>query len=105
MEVTISDEESPRHRKKARKHHVKSDHKHEYEDVCIDSHSCLYRHPNKVRFYHIGQRCRVCGRLGNVTAKYELHEPPEGMPLFEVTDFWELLSMKYLPDGMEVTKG
>lgn len=31
MEVTISDDESPRHRKKARKHHVKSDHRHDYE--------------------------------------------------------------------------
>ena len=31
-------EDAPRHRKKSKKRHVRSDHKHEYEKVCIDAH-------------------------------------------------------------------
>jgi hypothetical protein len=99
------DEEAPRYRKKSKKHHVKSDHRHDYEEVCIDAGSSVIMPDGRHTSYHMGVRCKVCGRLSNVKMwRYE-DEPPQDMRLFEVEDFYELLSMKYLPDGMEVTRG
>ena len=104
MEVTISADEGPRHSKKARKHHVKSDHRHDYEEVCIDAGSLVVMPDGRHTSYHMGVRCKVCGRLSNIKMwRYE-DEPPQDMRLFEVEDFFELLRMKYLPDSMEVTR-
>lgn len=104
MEVTLADEESPRHRKRARKHHVRSDHRHDYEEVCIDADTLVIMPDGKHSSYHMGVRCKVCGRLYNVKMWRYDRVPPEGMRLFEVEDFFELLHMKYLPDSMEVRR-
>ena len=92
-------ENAPRHRKKAKKKHVRSDHKHEYEQVCIDSHTYVCRHGAKVKCYYIATRCKVCGRVGDVKVSRGLHEPPDGMPLYDVPDFF---IVKSLPDEMRV---
>ena len=96
------DEEAPRYRKKSKKNHVKSDHKHDYERVCVDAHTSTITREGKFPSYHIGKRCKICGRVGNLKMQVDLHEPPTEMPLFEVADFWELLEMKMLPEAMRV---
>ena len=95
-------EDAPRHRKKAKKKHVRSDHKHEYEQVCIDGHSYVYRHGAKLKYYYLATRCKVCGRIGDVRFSPGLHEPPDGMPLYDVPDFWSPVFTKLLPDEMRV---
>lgn len=92
IDQRLEGEESPRHRKRAKKTHVRSDHKHEYEWVCIDAHA----------YYYVADRCRVCGRLYDVCLKPDMLEPPDGMRLFEVHDFIELMGMTQLPDDAEV---
>ena len=94
IDQRIEGEEPPRHRKVSKKRHVRSDHRHEYEQVCIDTHA----------YYYVADRCRVCGRLGDVVLKPNKHKPPEGMRLFEVHDFIELMGMTQLPDDAEVTR-
>lgn len=94
-------EDAPRHRKKAKKKHVRSDHKHEYETVCIDTHSCLHRRGVRRKCYSLAERCKICGRIGDLKMWIELYEPPEDMPLYDVVDFW-MYDMKTLPEEMRV---
>lgn len=95
------DEEAPRYRKKSRKRHVRSDHKHEYENVCVDAHTETRTRDGVFPSYHIATRCKICGRLYDVKT-WATREIPKEMPLYEVADFWELFQMKMLPDGMRV---
>lgn len=95
-------EEGPRHRKKAKKRHVRSDHRHDYETVCVDAHSFLLHHGTRRPLYHIAYRCKVCGRLRDSHVVRDIHEPPEGMPLYEVRDFLELALMRELPEERRV---
>lgn len=95
----IPDEARPR--KKAVKRHVRSDHRHDYEDVCIDAHMSIWSKGKMLPAYYIGKRCKICGRLGDWRNTYDLHEPPEGMRLFE-TESWRDLWGRYLPDDLEV---
>ena len=44
--------DEPRHRKKARKRHVRSDHKHEYERVAIDTHTSEVGKTGRRKVYH-----------------------------------------------------
>lgn len=82
--------DEPRHRKKAKKRHVRSDHRHVYEDVCV-----------RVRFrkgclYYVGTRCKACGRIGNMTMRQNEREPEAGLPLYEVVDmatWWKTKSL------------
>lgn len=94
-------EDGPRHKKKAKKRHVRSDHKHEYEQVCIDTHSSVVKRNGKFPAYHVGTRCRVCGRLKSVRLWSLEGHMPSGMPLYEV-DFFELARMNVLPEEMRV---
>lgn len=93
-------EDSPRYRKKSKKKHVRSDHKHEYEDVCIDAGSYTITRNGRFDTYHLAVRCRVCGRVQNVKLWQFGNEPPSDMPLYKVNDFFELVKMKVLPDEM-----
>lgn len=88
--------DEPRYRKKAKKRHVKSDHKHEYELVCIDAHTEVVTHKGHFPYYYIGSRCKVCGRLQNVRSRTDINTPPAGMKIYEVKDLFELLETKYL---------
>lgn len=94
--------DEPRYKKKSKKRHVRSDHKHEYEKVCIDAHDLLYRPDNKMLMYHLGQRCRICGRLYDWHMVPDLSEPPEGMPLYEVDGWDYLIDHKELPEERRV---
>lgn len=100
-------EEPPRHRKKAKRKHVRSDHKHEYETVCIDSHSYVVSREGRFPYYYIGKRCRICGRVQDIKSRYDLHEPPDGMQLYEVRDFHELIDIwlkkRSLPEEMRTS--
>jgi len=93
--------EEPRYRKKKVKKHVRSDHKHEYETVYIDAHSFVYRREKKVPYLHVGERCKICGRL-NDWMHTNLSEPPEGMPLYEVPSWVYLWDERKLPEEMMV---
>jgi len=94
--------EEPRYRKRKVKKHVRSDHRHEYETVCI-MHSYVYRTSGRKKTYlHIGERCRICGRMADCRYRRGLQEPPEGMPLYEVPSWEFLFSMKFLPEEMRV---
>lgn len=90
--------DEPRYRKKSKKRHVRSDHKHEYELVCIDAHTNVTTHRGRFPYYYIGMRCKVCGRMQNVRSRTDVHDPPAGMPLYEVEDFHALYNMKVLPE-------
>ena len=94
--------EEPRHSKKARKRHVRSDHRHEYETVCIDAHTETVTRGGTFPSYSIGTRCRICGRLQDVKLWQYVREPPDGMPLYEVDSILKLMMMKVLPDEMKV---
>lgn len=87
IDERLEGEEPPRHRKRAKKVHTRSDHRHEYETVCIDGHGYVMSHGTKTPFYWVGRRCRVCGRLQDARMQRDMHEPPEGMRLFEVEGF------------------
>ena len=104
IDERLEGEEPPRHRKMSKKRHVRSDHKHDYEQVCIDGHGYIVSHGTKTPIYWVGRRCRICGRLQDVRLMHDLHEPPDGMRLFEVHDFIEFMGMTHLPDDAEVTR-
>lgn len=94
--------EEPRYRKKSKKRHVRSDHKHEYETVCIDMHLHVYTHGEKVPYLHVGERCRICGRMADWRCRTDLQEPPEDMPFYVVPDWTCLWDNKFLPEEMRV---
>ena len=94
-------EDAPRHRKKLKKKRVRSDHKHEYETVCIDAHSVIYRRGEKIPYLYLGKRCRICGRL-NDWRHTNLSEPPDGMQLYEVPNWGYLWGKKKIPEEMRV---
>lgn len=85
--------EEPRHRKKAKRRHVRSDHKHEYEKVAIDAGDWLV---GKGKQYRIHTRCKICGRLQDF--KGYVSEVPNGMALYELDGMMELLLTKELGD-------
>jgi len=76
--------EEPRHRKKAKKRHVRSDHRHDYEEVAIDAGTFTASGGERYKNYHKGMRCKVCGKLHDVRFWWSHEEPPEDMPLYEV---------------------
>lgn len=94
--------DEPRHKKKAKKKHVRSNHKHEYETVCVDAHSVVWRDGARIPYMNIVRRCKVCGRVGDVQFRLDLHEPPEGTPLYEVDSWDYLFDHKELPEEMRV---
>lgn len=94
--------DEPRYRKKSRKVHVRSDHKHDYETVCVDAHGFVFRNGGKVPYMHIVRRCKTCGRIGDVQVRSDLSRPVEGMPLYEVESWAFLWESKSLPEGMRV---
>lgn len=93
-------EDGPRHKKRTRKAHVRSDHKHAYETVCVDSGDWVCARGERHHVYHTATRCSVCGRIGDVSMR-DLREVPAGMPLYEV-DAWTDLLAKTLPDERRV---
>ena len=105
IDQRLEGEEPPRHRKVSKKRHVRSDHKHEYEQVCIDGHGFVFSHGTKKPLYWVGRRCRVCGRLQDARMRPDLHEPPEGMRLFDVRDFILFDIGSELPESYEVRRG
>jgi hypothetical protein len=94
--------EEPRFKKRAKKKHVRSDHKHEYETVCIYAHSGVVTREGRFLAYHLGARCKVCGRLRDVKMWRYGKALPESIPLYEVEDFFDLVSMKVLPEELKV---
>ena len=95
-------DDGPRHRKKAKKRRVRSDHKHEYETVCVDAHSFEWRDGEWVPYMNIVRRCKVCGRVGNVRSRSDLHETPSDMPLYVVDGLDYLLGSRELPESRRV---
>ena len=105
IDERLEGEEPPRHRKVSKKRHVRSDHKHEYEQVCIDCHAWAVGRNGRHAFMYVGRRCKVCGRLADVRCELDMHEPPSDMRLFEVTDFVEFMGLTELPESYEVRRG
>ena len=95
-------EDAPRHRKKSKKKHVRSDHRHEYEEVCVDADSYCITGNGRFNAYHLAVRCKVCGRIQNIRLWRFDNEPPMDLPLYRVDDFFELVKMKVLPYEMRV---
>ena len=96
-------EDGPRHKKKAKREHVRSDHRHEYEEVCIDAHLYAIGHAGRFTYYDVVKRCRLCGRVGGLVRTC-IRKPPDGMRLFKVDDVHNLWHMKVLPDELEVVR-
>ena len=94
--------EEPRYKKRRKKAHVRSDHKHDYEQVCVDTHSETVTREGRFPSYCIAVRCRICGRLKDVKLWQSIRKPPEGMPLYEVDRLLDLIVMKAIPDEMKV---
>lgn len=95
-------EDGPRHRKKAKKRHVRSDHRHEYETVCVDAHSFVWREGAKVPYMTVVSRCKLCGRVGDVQFRSDINEPPDDMPLYKVDGWDYLFNHKELPEERRV---
>ena len=92
-------EEAPRHRRRRKHRHVKADHKHDYELVCIDSGMVAHFGGRTERIYQSAERCRICGRIGRYRLDEWRGEPPEGLRRFKtdgVLDTW------VVPDEKEV---
>lgn len=100
----VDGEEPPRHRKRAKRRRVRSDHRHEYETVCIDIRAWMVSGNRRHAFTYFGKRCRTCGRLADAWCDRDVHEPPRDMRLFEVKDFGEFLEMTELPDSYEIRR-
>ena len=96
-------EDAPRHVKKAKKRHVRSDHKHDYETVCIDAHTRMLRIGKNLPCLYLGSRCKICGRVLDVKLITNLVKPPKSMPLYEV-DTETFLRSKYLPEKCKVSE-
>ena len=95
--------DEPRYRKKAKKAHVRSDHKHVYETVAVDEeHAYVVDRTGRHKAYHMAERCRICGRIGDAKFHTFLGEPPKGMRMFRVDSFLSLFE-KTLPDELEVS--
>lgn len=97
-------EEAPRHRKKAKRRHERSDHKHEYEEVVVDCGTVRFGRDGHHKEFDMVMRCRVCGRIGDVRWGKYRDEPPAGMRMFRVDD-WLALFDKTLPEDKEVLDG
>lgn len=95
--------DEPRYRKKSKKKRVRSDHKHVYENVAVDTHSYVIGKGTRTHFYYVCKRCKVCGRLGSSTIMaHGTYDPPDDMPLYEVDDIFEWFDMKMLPEEKRV---
>lgn len=75
-------------------------HRHDYEAVAIDAHGYVLKADGRDQFFYVAQRCKACGRLAHVNMLLDLDGPPEGLPLYEVADFMELIGMKALPEEL-----
>jgi hypothetical protein len=96
-------EEPPRHRRKRKRRHIRSDHRHEYEQVCVDAHGYVIERGVKRPRYYVAERCAVCGRVGDL--RFTSHEEPQkGMPLYRVNDWMELWRERFLPKSAEVRR-
>lgn len=92
-------EEPTHYRRKRKRRHVRSDHKHDYELVCIDSGMMARFGSHRERIYEGAERCRICGRIGRYRLDEWRGEPPEGLRRFKtngVLDTW------IVPDDKEV---
>lgn len=96
-------EEAPRHRRKRKKRHIRSDHKHIYERVYVDDGSYVVEHGVKYSRYYIAKRCSICGRLGDLGIE-GLNKLPIDKPLYKVNDWMELWRERYLPKSAEVKR-
>lgn len=96
-----ANEGEAKRRKAARHAHVRSDHRHEYEPIRIDSHSLGRSGGESVPLYHLAKRCRRCGRLSEVRLFCTADELPDGLRTFEVDGLGGLFGMT-LPDDREV---
>lgn len=94
-------EEPPRHRRKRKRRRIRSDHKHDYELVCIDSGMMVRFGGQSERIYQSAERCRICGRIGRYMLDEWHGKPPEGLRMFRTDgplDTWGV------PDDREVTE-
>ena len=94
-------EEAPRHRRKRKRRHVRADHMHDYELVCIDSGMVVRFGGQSERIYQSAERCRICGRVRRYWISEWRGKPPEGMRMFRTDgplDTW------VVPDDREVTE-
>jgi hypothetical protein len=92
-------EEPTHYRRKRKRRHVRSDHKHDYELVCIDSGMVARFGGHKERIYQSAERCRICGRINRYWLSEWRGAPPEGLRMFKtdgVPDTW------FVPDDTEV---
>ena len=94
--------EEPRFKKKRKRVHVRSDHKHVYETVCVDDGGIITKHGKRFAYLHLVERCKVCGRIGDTRVMPEAYKPPKDMPFYELPDFRFLWDSKVLPEGMRV---
>ena len=94
--------DEPRHKKKSVKKRVRSDHKHMYENVAVNTHSCVLSKGTRTPFYYICKRCKVCGRIGNGTMERNVDDLPDDMPIYEVADIIEWSGMRSLPEEKRV---
>lgn len=90
--------DEPRPKKKSVKKHVRSDHKHDYETVAVDTGTFYRDLRGKHRIVTICERCRICGRVGRHLQRAE--NAPDGMRLFIADGMF--LVPEQLPEEMEV---
>jgi len=76
--------DEPRHRKKAKKRHVRSDHRHDYEKVAVDAHSCVLSNGEREPLVYVMDRCKVCGRTGGRSWSRLKSDIPDDMHVYDV---------------------
>ena len=96
-------EEAPRHRRRRKRRHIRSNHKHIYEKVYIDDGSYIIEHGVKCPRYCVAKRCSVCGRLDDLGIE-RFDKIPTNMPLYRVNNWMELWQKRYLPKNAEVRR-
>ncbi len=77
--------EEPRYKKKKKKVHKKSDHKHDYQPCLFKVPVWSYIKGKKERCIYAGTYCTICGRIGDITV--QKMEENNSLPIFSISFF------------------
>lgn len=95
--------EEARHHKRAKRSHVRSDHKHQYEEIMIDTFTIFRDSKGRPLRYEPAKRCRICGRLKDWKTRM-VEEPPDGVHVYLTRDWYGLRKTMVLPDSARVSR-
>ena len=79
--------EKLRYKKKKKKVHIRSDHKHRYACLIADSGIYIYRDHKKNPAYDVVTYCVICGRIHDTDFRANISNV--NLPVFKGIDIWD----------------